>query len=701
MMNRQRFFLLYVLLLAGVISGAHLLYAQGVARKWTMSDGQTAIGKWDPQRDTETDKIMIEDSKGKISSLTIASLSEEDSRYVKSRRDEIGWSPKSKPLRIFALLVGVTQYDHYQGLKYAVNDAELIRDELLKLAVPPENIILLRSGGTDEETPTKANIESALDRLIGPGGSQKDETNGDESASGTKRSEPLVREGDLLFIAFSGHGTQTSDGAYFMPSDAAENRPETDVTGSLVSIKQLQERVGQSKASFKWLFIDACRSTPPSPVTLGPESTDLPSMRLIDSPPPGMITMQSCAPTEKSWEPDGIKNGCFSKAFVTGLQGKADVNGDGNITMNELWLFISNETLRLARTEYHSQNPVLNTEQMTEFTVVESTEKNGVTIDERRRAEEFYQESVRLFDEGNCDEALEKIRDALDIMPEDEDYLRQQKLLQAWIGFTQKQNDGNGSGDANEGQTTDPFRNGPFTDGQKEKLTVDRVDYVFHWCPPGEFMMGYSGGTSAAGDDKAHRVRFSEGFWMLETEVTNKMYERVMGPREETNGPKMGVGPNFPVSNVSWKDAKAFCQRLSEITGKTIELPTEAQWEYACRAGATGDYGGSDRLSEIAWFNGNSGGTVHEVRLKKPNAWGLYDMHGNLGEWCDDFYSRDYYDHTPLTDPKGPKQGIGHVWRGGCWFNDEENSIASCRRHSDSGVRTDRIGFRLTLIPSK
>ena len=395
-MNRKRMILVSAFLLA-VFSAACALYAQ-TAREWT-SNGVPVIGAWDPSRDTTADRITLKSSDGSQRTLSLADLSEEDRAYVETRRRETGWKPKPKPLRIFALLVGVTQYDHYQGLKYAVNDAELIRDELLALKVSPENIILLRSGGTDDEKPTKANIEKALDRLIGPEDFRKDETGAETGVGGANRSEPLVQEGDLLFLAFSGHGTQTPDGAYFMPSDAAENRVGTDIAPSLVSIERLQERIGKSKAAFKWLLIDACRSASPTPVTLGPESSELPSMQLIDSPPPGMITMQSCAPTEKSWELDGIENGCFSRAFVTGLQGNADVNGDGNVTMNELWLFISNETPRLARTEYHSQNPVLNTEHMTEFIVVENIVKDGVTADERRRAEEFYQEAVRLFDE--------------------------------------------------------------------------------------------------------------------------------------------------------------------------------------------------------------------------------------------------------------------------------------------------------------
>lgn len=127
-----------------------------------------------------------------------------------------------------------------------------------------------------------------------------------------------------------------------------------------------------------------------------------------------------------------------------------------------------------------------------------------------------------------------------------------------------------------------------------------------------------------------------EEFEMQQTTVTQAQWEEVMG-----NNPSRIKGDDLPVTNVSWHDAQEFCKRLSERTGDTYRLPTEAEWEYACRAGSTGKWCFGDdesQLDEYAWYYDNSSGTVHPVAQKKPNAWGLYDMHGNVWEWCQDEY---------------------------------------------------------------
>ena len=149
---------------------------------------------------------------------------------------------------------------------------------------------------------------------------------------------------------------------------------------------------------------------------------------------------------------------------------------------------------------------------------------------------------------------------------------------------------------------------------------------------------------STNGDDNekpVHKVKITKGFWLLETEVTQAMWQSVMGESIESkarmgnHGPILcGTGPKFPMYYVSWDDCQSFCLKLSQKLGRQVKLPTEAQWEYACRAGTTGDYAGN--LDEMAWYEKNSGSTTHAVGQKKPNAWGLYDMHGNVEEWCSD-----------------------------------------------------------------
>jgi len=185
--------------------------------------------------------------------------------------------------------------------------------------------------------------------------------------------------------------------------------------------------------------------------------------------------------------------------------------------------------------------------------------------------------------------------------------------------------------------------------------------------PAGEFAMG-----SPESDDHAtesekpqHKVRITKPFYLGVHEVTQAEYEKVTG-----ENPSRFIGASNPVEHVSWHDATEFCKRLSAEEGKTYRLPTEAEWEYACRAGTTKQYSFGDAwtsLGEYAWYANNSDTKTHLVGEKKPNAWGLYDMHGNVYEWCQDRFGEDYYAGSPTDDPPGPERGAYRVVRGGCW----------------------------------
>ena len=149
-----------------------------------------------------------------------------------------------------------------------------------------------------------------------------------------------------------------------------------------------------------------------------------------------------------------------------------------------------------------------------------------------------------------------------------------------------------------------------------------------------------------------------------------------------------------PVENVSWEDAQQFIQKLNARNdGYTYRLPTEAEWEYACRAGSTGDFAGD--LDAMGWYDKNSGDTTHPVGQKQPNAWGLYDMHGNVFEWCQDLYGSNYYAQSPSVDPRGPSSGSYRVIRGGGWFDNARSSRSANRNWFAPAHRLDDLGFRL------
>jgi formylglycine-generating enzyme required for sulfatase activity len=222
--------------------------------------------------------------------------------------------------------------------------------------------------------------------------------------------------------------------------------------------------------------------------------------------------------------------------------------------------------------------------------------------------------------------------------------------------------------------------------------------------PAGSFMMGSNEGAS---DEKpVHPVRITKPFHMGVTEVTQEQYEAVMGDRPWSGKSYVGRSEDAPASYISWHDATGFCEKLSRKTGQTIMLPTEAQWEYACRAGSTTEYcfGDSQReLGEYAWYHDNTWDAgekyPHRVAQKRPNDWGLYDMHGNVWEWCRDWYDSDYYENNAMTDPTGPSGEKYRVVRGGSWYS-APRGCRSAARGRDNPTDSDHYsGFRVVVSP--
>lgn len=222
--------------------------------------------------------------------------------------------------------------------------------------------------------------------------------------------------------------------------------------------------------------------------------------------------------------------------------------------------------------------------------------------------------------------------------------------------------------------------------------------------PAGDFLMGApDSDRDAAGDQKPqHRVRITKPFYLGRYLVTQEQWQAVMG----TN-PSYVKAPRHPVETVSWDDCQDFLTKLSSrfVQGKgRFSLPTEAQWEYACRAGSTSRYYCGDEeglLGDCAWYCGNSGGSTHAVGQKKPNAWGLYDMHGNVWEWCKDWYYEDFYVRWPTSDPTGGGAGPRRASRGGAWYSRVEQCRSASRGDFVSGLRLGYLGLRVCLIPAE
>jgi len=238
--------------------------------------------------------------------------------------------------------------------------------------------------------------------------------------------------------------------------------------------------------------------------------------------------------------------------------------------------------------------------------------------------------------------------------------------------------------------------------GQQPKAITNSIGMKLVLIHPGSFTMGAPVEESGSQErELPHEVTLSRSYYLGVYEVTQGEYEKVMGAN-----PSSFKGAKNPVEMVSWEDAVSFCKKLSEMpeekaAGREYRLPTEAEWEYACRAGSTTTYSTGDTaesLGEYAWFKENAGNETHPVGEKKPNRWGVYDMHGNVWEWCQDWYAD--YPPDASTDPHGPKGGALRVSRGGSWINVAAICRAAFRCTYTPSYRTFNDGFRLALSPS-
>jgi formylglycine-generating enzyme required for sulfatase activity len=439
---------------------------------------------------------------------------------------------------------------------------------------------------------------------------------------------------DLLVVGFSGHGVSVAGKSYLCPSDAALGDPTT-----LVSLDGVYEQLRNCAARLKLVVVDACRNDP----TLGggrsfsaTEGTKqlARSLQALKLPE-GVVLLNSCAPGEISWEEQTFGHGVYMHYVLEAMDGAADSDGDGAVSLDELQRHAGARTKAYVIGKFNqSQRPFFRCEGESEV----------------------------------MDFALLPVRPG--ILPPGS------PLAPA-------------PGDASPDNT--------ITNSIGMKLTL---------IPAGEFLMGSPPGEADAEDAEQpqHRVRITKPFYLGVHEVTQSQWQAVMGTTPWNGEKFVRNGPDYPAAYVSWIDATEFCRKLSTKEGRTYRLPTEAQWEYACRAGTTTKYsfGDNESLSDYAWYDKNAGGAnqkyPHAVGLKRPNRWGLYDMHGNVWEWCNDWYSEKYYQLPQAADPSGPVSGTERVYRGGGWSATTARCRSAIRRGSVPNYRIDNQGFRVALL---
>lgn len=448
-----------------------------------------------------------------------------------------------------------------------------------------------------------------------------------------------LRARDTVVVAFAGHGVQMkADGKmYFCPAKCNLSKLDT-----LISIDDIYATLGECKARNKVLLVDACRNDPMASREAGKdERINSVTLPLIPDPPGGTVAMFSCSKGQVARESDKHTHGYMFKFVIEGLKGDPQaVSKTGDVGWLKLAAFVADEVRDKVKEDYGDQ-------------VEQTPEVKG--------------ESRNM--------VLGKLAVAPRSLPS------------------------NLNGNA--------IATGPATENELSLSLGGGVKMELIRIKAGTFTMGSpESGPNHDSSERHHLVTISKDFYMGKYAVTQEQYEAVMGTNPSCFTSSQGGGPRNPVEQVSWNDAVEFCQKLSAKSGKSIKLPTEAQWEYACRAGTTGPFNFSGPIStDKVNYDGNytyDGSAKGEYRHKttpvgnfQPNRWGLYDMHGNVYQWCTDWYGD--YSSTSETDPQGAATGMARVLRGGSW----RLSPYSCRSAGRNNLTPDAqdlsIGFRIVL----
>ncbi len=300
---------------------------------------------------------------------------------------------------------------------------------------------------------------------------------------------------------------------------------------------------------------------------------------------------------------------------------------------------------------------------------------------DKETAQQRYRQASRRYASGDYVEALALLEKLLDHFP------NEPRLNQAREQCLEKMRLGNLS----------PLKLREYVHEKRHTIMLPgRVPLEMVWIEPGTFMMGAYPDEQDSFDEEfpQHQVSLTHGFWMGKYTVTQAQWKAVVG-----SNPSLDLGANRPVVSVSWDDCQVFAAALNATTGEKFRFPTEAEWEYACRAGTTtrfywGDDPSYSAIANYAWYDGIADGKGHkEVGGKLPNAWGLYDMIGNVSEWCQDWYGD--YSAGSVTDPKGPANGDYRVQRGGSYSSAHWYCRSAYRNSNEPEFAYRGFGFRL------
>ena len=558
----------------------------------------------------------------------------------------------SKMIRLYsgyhALVVGCSNYRQgWPMLPNAVKDAREVAAVFKDMGWAVDLL----------EDPTWSVFRHKLNELVTGPGQQKDK--------------------GILFW-YSGHGFTLKEAdetplGYLIPVDAPD--PYKDMLGFMnqaISMRNIETVSKQITSKHVLMVFDSCFSG-----AIFQLARDKPSPYIqekVQFPVRQFIT----AGTEDEAVPD---KSIFKEVFIQGIKsGFADLNQDQYITGEELGAYLQEQVINYSRKTQHPQFGKINNPKLDKGDFVFIKGKVNELEQLKAAVERLMEENERLKNE------IEGLKSQPIVTSDYKTAIGEQKKEDAKFA-SQKEK----SQDHSNGKRGQDFKN---SFGMK-----------FVNIPPGNFLMGSP--PSERGrrkDEKRYRVTLTKGFYMQTTEVTQGQWKAVRGKNPSRYDE---CGDTCPVEKVSWSKVQEFIRELNALEGTDkYRLPTEAEWEYASRAGSETrfTYGDdSDRpneyldLKNYAWYYKNSKSRPHPVAQKKPNAWGLYDMHGNVYEWCRDGYGR--YPDEDVSDPKGNKEQLNKVYRGGSWRSFGRSCRSSHRERKRLESYGDHIGFRLVKEP--